>query len=312
MEELSATDWAATRGDTGAATRQTRFAIGPVTIDRVVESEYARLDPFELLPDLTPGLLEANLSWLAPRFIDPESRRLVINMQGFVVRSRGKVVVVDTCVGDCKQRVRKDFQDRNWNWLDRLGAAGVSPEQVDFVVCTHFHVDHVGWNTRLEDGRWVPTFPNARYLFTREEFDFWRSETGRPGLARTGDYIEDSVLPVVDAGLADFVPMNHAIDDCVHLHPAPGHTPGLVTVNVASGGERIILAGDVLHTPLQCRYPDWSTRFCADPARSRATRIGFMNACSENHAIVMPSHFPSPSAGCFEREGDGFRFRYVE
>ena len=310
MEELSAVNPAATGAP--AVARQTRFAIGPVTIDRVVESEYARLDPFELLPDLTPALLEANLSWMAPRFIDPESRRLIINMQGFVVRSRGKIMVVDTCVGDCKPRVRKDFSGRNWNWLDRLRDSGVSPEQVDFVVCTHFHVDHVGWNTRLEDGRWVPTFPNARYLFTREEFDFWRSEAGRPGLARTGDYIEDSVLPVVAAGLADFVPMNHAIDDCVRLHPAPGHTPGLVTVNVTSGGERIVMAGDVLHTPLQCRYPNWSTRFCADPAISRATRIGFMNACSDNHAIVMPSHFPSPSAGRFEREGGAFRFRYVE
>ncbi len=173
MEELSAVNPAATGAP--AVARQTRFAIGPVTIDRVVESEYARLDPFELLPDLTPALLEANLSWMAPRFIDPESRRLIINMQGFVVRSRGKIMVVDTCVGDCKPRVRKDFSGRNWNWLDRLRDSGVSPEQVDFVVCTHFHVDHVGWNTRLEDGRWVPTFPNARYLLTREEFDFWRS-----------------------------------------------------------------------------------------------------------------------------------------
>ncbi len=289
-----------------------KLALGPVTIDRVVESECALLDPFELLPDLTPALLEAGLSWMAPRFIDAQSRRLVIAIQGFVVRSRGKLILVDTCVGDCKPRVREAFSHRNWNWLDRLRAAGVSPEAVDFVVCTHLHVDHVGWNTRLEDGRWVPTFPNARHLFTREEFDFWRSAAGRPGLARTGDYIADSVLPVVEAGLADFVPVNHVIDDCVRLEPAPGHTPGLVTVHVACGGERIVLAGDILHTPLQCRYPNLSTRYCADPAMSCATRIGFMNARCDDHAIAIPSHFPSPSAGRFERERGAFRFRYVE
>jgi glyoxylase-like metal-dependent hydrolase (beta-lactamase superfamily II) len=296
----------------GAAAKQARFSIGAVTIERVVESEYARLSPFELLPDLTPELLEENLHWLAPRFIDPVSRLLVINMQGFVVRSAGKVIVVDTCVGDCKQRVRKDLSGREWKWLDRLREAGVAPEQVNYVVCTHFHVDHVGWNTRRQDGGWVPTFPNARYLFTREEFEFWRSEAGRPGLTRTGDYIEDSVLPVVEAGLADFVPMDHALDASVRLRPAPGHTPGLVTVEVSSEGKRAILAGDVLHTPLQCRYPDWSTRFCADPVRSRATRIGFMNACSGSDILVMPTHFPSPSAGYFERDGDRFRFRYEE
>jgi glyoxylase-like metal-dependent hydrolase (beta-lactamase superfamily II) len=297
----------------GAAKKhQTRWEAGAVTIDRVVESEYARLSPFELLPQLTPELLEANLDWLAPRFLDAESKLLVINMQGFVVRSEGRIILVDTCVGDCKERARKDLSGRGWNWLDRLREVGVTPEEVDIVVCTHFHVDHVGWNTRLQDGRWVPTFPNARYLFTHEEYDFWRSEAGRPGLSRTGDYMVDSVMPVVEAGLVDFVPMNHIIDQNVRLTPIPGHTPGLVAVNVYAGGQRVILPGDVLHTPLQCKYPNWSTRFCADPDQSRVTRVSFMASCAGTKTLVMPTHFPSPSAGYFERDGDVFRFRYAE
>lgn len=291
---------------------QTHFRAGDVSIDRVVESEYPRLSPFELLPDLTSDLLEQNLHWMAPRFLDAEKKLLTICMQGFVVRSHGKIILVDTCVGDCKQRVRQDFLGRQWNWLDRLRGAGVEPERVDYVVCTHFHVDHVGWNTRLEDGRWVPTFPNARYLFTPEEYDFWRSEAGRLGLQRTGDYMEDSVLPVLEAGLVDFVPMNHRIDAHVRLHPAPGHTPGLVTVNIDSQGKRAILAGDVLHTPLQCRFPEWSTRFCADAMKSRETRVAFMAACSGTNILVIPSHFPSPSAGYFDRDGKAYRFRFVE
>ncbi len=290
----------------------TRYHIGQVAITRVVESEYARLNPLELLPDASPELIEQNLAWMAPRFMDPESRLLIISMQGFVVHSAGKIILVDTCVGDCKHRVRKDFLNKEWGWLDKLKQAGVEPEAVDYVVCTHFHVDHVGWNTCLDNGKWVPTFPNARYLLTREEWDFWRSEAGRPGLERTGDYLEDSILPVVEAGLADFVAPDHVLDANIRFEHMPGHTPGLIGVRIDSDGQAAIIAGDVMHTPLQCRYPDWSTRFCADQTLSRQSRRQFLDTYSNTGILVLPAHFPSPTAGYVEKDGDSFRFLYAE
>jgi glyoxylase-like metal-dependent hydrolase (beta-lactamase superfamily II) len=291
---------------------RTRFDIGEVSLTRVVESEIPLLDPAEIYPDSTPTIIEANLDWLAPRFYDPASRLLVITIQGFVVRIRERIIVVDTCVGDCKSRRRAPFDQQQWDWIGRLAAAGVRPEDVDTVICTHFHVDHVGWNTRLENGRWVPTFPNARYLFTKDEWAFWKGDAARAQRDRSGDYIGDSVMPIAEAGLADFVAMDHRINDEVSLAPQPGHTPGLVGVALRSGGERALLASDLLHSPLQCRYPDWSTRFCIDPDQSRRTRIEFLHRHAGTGIMVVPTHFPSPSAGTIERDGQTFRFHSIE
>lgn len=291
---------------------RTDFEIGAVHLTRVVESEMPLLDPAEIYPDSTPALIEANLGWLAPRFYDPAARLLVITIQGFVVRIRERIIVVDTCVGDCKSRRRGPFDHQRWNWIGRLAAAGVRPEDVDTVICTHFHVDHVGWNTRLEDGRWVPAFPNARYLFTRDEWAFWKSDAARLPRERSGDYIGDSVMPIVDAGLADFVAMDHRINGEVSLVPQPGHTPGLVGVALRSGREQALLASDLLHSPLQCRYPEWSTRFCVDADQSRRTRVDFLERHAGTGTMVIPTHFPSPSAGTIERDGKAYRFRYLD
>lgn len=291
---------------------RSKFTIGAASIERIVESEEPLLDPFELYPDATPEAIAHELHWLAPRFYDPASRLLMIAIQGFVVRSGGKTIVVDTCVGDCKKRLRARFDEREWGWLARLEQAGVRPDEVDYVVCTHFHVDHVGWNTRLARGRWVPTFPKARYLFVREEWDFWRSERGLPGRSRTGDYLEDSVLPVAEAGLVDFVAADHRLDGCVSLTPAPGHTPGLTVVSIRSEGSEMILASDVLHSPLQLAYPHWSTSFCADKHQSRRTRLALLERWAANGTLIVPSHFPSPSAGRVHRQGDAYRFVYLQ
>lgn len=289
-----------------------RLTIGAASIERIVESEAPLLDPFELYPDATPEALAREQAWLAPRFYDPASRLLVIAIQGFVVRSGGKTIVVDTCVGDCKQRVRSQFDGRAWGWLARLEQAGVRPQDVDYVVCTHFHVDHVGWNTRLAGGRWTPTFPNARYLFVREEWDFWWSERGMSGRSRTGDYMEDSVLPVAEAGLVDFVGADHRIDERVALAPAPGHTPGLTVVHIGSAGSEAVLASDVLHSPLQLAYPHWSTNFCADREQSRRTRLALLERWAAHGTLVLPAHFPAPTAGRIHRQGDAYRFAFIE
>ena len=295
-----------------ATPARTGFDIGGLRLERVVESEMPLLDPAEIYPDSTPAIIEANLDWLAPRFYDPALRRLVIAVQGFVVRSQGRTLVVDTCVGDCRARRRPEFDRQRWHWLDRLARAGVQPEDVDTVICTHFHVDHVGWNTRLEDGRWVPAFPHARYLFAREEWAFWTSDAARSARERSGDYLADSLLPIAEAGRADFVAMDHRINGEVSLAPLPGHTPGMVGVALRSGGEQAVLASDLLHSPLQCRYPEWSTRFCIDPDLSRRTRMDFLARHAGSGVMVIPTHFPSPSAGTVERDGETYRFRTCE
>jgi glyoxylase-like metal-dependent hydrolase (beta-lactamase superfamily II) len=287
---------------------RTRFDIGAARIDRVVESEEPILDPLQLFPDATAEILAAQMAWLAPRYYDPASRLLMTPIQSFVVRARGRIIVVDTCVGDCKQRLRPMFHRQQRGWLSRLAALGISPEQVDTVLCTHFHVDHVGWNTRLQDGRWVPTFPRARYLFTREEWEYWRSAEGVRALERTGDYIDDSVIPVVEAGLADFVAMDHELCPEVRLIPAAGHTPGFVCVDIRSSGERLVLAGDLMHTPLQCIFPEWTTRFCADPNGAVRTRIRLLSQWAKERTPIMPAHFSSPSIGIVERRDGAFSF----
>ncbi len=289
----------------------TRFPVGAVSVERVVESEGPVLDPLKMFVEASAADLASQMAWLAPRFYDPLARLLVVPIQGFVVRARGKLIIVDTCVGDCKERQRAMFHRQQRDWIGKLAAIGVSPEGVDYVICTHFHVDHVGWNTRLQDGHWVPAFPNARYLFTREEWDYWRSADGLGAMARAGDYMSDSVLPIVEAGLADFVPMDHELYPEVRLLPAAGHTPGFVCVDIRSSGERLVLAGDLLHTPLQCVYPEWTTRFCSDPAASTRMRVRLLSEWARDRTVILPTHFPSPSAVMVEREKGAFSFRYV-
>jgi glyoxylase-like metal-dependent hydrolase (beta-lactamase superfamily II) len=291
---------------------RTRFDVGAVRVDRVVEFEQPLLSPLDIYPEATAADIESQMHWLAPRFYDPEKKLLVAPIQGFVVRVGGKVLVVDTCGGDCKSRKRPHFNQQRRDWIGKLAAIGVAPEKVDYVLLTHFHVDHVGWNTRLEDGRWVPAFPNARYLFTREEWDYWRSPAGIAAMERTGDYMQDSVVPIVEAERADFVPMDHQIFPEVKLIPAAGHTPGFVCVDLRSSGERLVLASDLIHSPLQCVYPEWTTHFCADPQGSVRTRVRFLSDWAKNRTHIMPTHFPSPSAGFVERENGAFSFRYTE
>jgi len=284
---------------------------GTTSLTRIVESEGPLLSPFELLPDCTPAAIEQNLSWLAPRFYDPATQLLVIAIQSFLIRSGGKTILVDACSGDHKDRRRPFFHRREWGWLDKLRAAGVRPEDVDIVMCSHLHVDHVGWNTRLEGGNWVPTFPNARYLIARRELDYWRSEPGARSLGRTGDFISDSVLPVVAAGQAELVDDRQGLSECIGIEPAPGHTPGQFVVRICDGRDEAILGADLMHTPLQLRYPDWSTHFCVDPHGARRTRLEFLSRnCSG--ALIFPAHFPSPTGGRVIRDGTHYRFEFAD
>ena len=287
--------------------------IGGIEWHRIIESEEPDFEIFFLLPDATAETLAPHRDWLEPRFLDPASNKVVMAMQSYVLRTRHCTILVDSCVGNDKERrFHPPWARRNSSrYLDSLAAIGLAAEDIDFVMCTHLHADHVGWNTRLAGGRWVPTFANARYLFARTEYDHW-IEINKGGKKYSDGCIDDSVLPVVEAGQADIVADDHEFDDEIRFALTPGHTPGHVAIELASQGERAVLSGDICHTPLQCREPGWSAIGCADRAQSAATRRAFLERHCDTATLVMTAHFPSPSVGFVRARGDAFDFAYRE
>jgi glyoxylase-like metal-dependent hydrolase (beta-lactamase superfamily II) len=287
---------------------QSRF--GEITIDRVLELERTIFPISTLYPTARKEALAPHREWLSPRVIDPATGLLVLAFHTFVVRTPRRTILVDTCSGNDKPRPQKlRYHMARWPYLERLAAVGVTPDRVDLVVFTHLHVDHVGWNTRLVDGRWTPTFPRARYLFVRREWEFWREEYRRPSF--TDDpYYEDSLRPVLEAGLVDFVEPDHVLDEGVELEPTHGHTPGHVAVRVRGGGREAVMSGDLMHTAVQCAEPDWSSCFCVDPEASRRTRRAFLDRCADTDTLVLPAHFPTPGAGRVVRAGSAYRFAF--
>jgi glyoxylase-like metal-dependent hydrolase (beta-lactamase superfamily II) len=284
------------------------WRFGEVTIDRVLELERTIFPLTTLYPTAREEFLEPHRAWLSPRVVDPATGLLVLAFHTFVVRTPRRTILVDTCSGNDKPRPQKlRYHLARWPYLERLAAVGVTPESVDLVVFTHLHVDHVGWNTRLHGGRWIPTFPRARYLFVRREWDFWREEYTRPTF-RDDPYYGDSLLPVLEAGLVDFVEANHALDDGVWLEPTHGHTPGHVAVRVRGGGREAVMSGDLMHTAVQCAEPDWSSCFCVDPEASRRTRRAFLERHADTETLILPAHFPTPGGGRVVRAGNAYRF----
>jgi glyoxylase-like metal-dependent hydrolase (beta-lactamase superfamily II) len=250
-----------------------------------------------------PEAVERHRAWLAPHFVDDKGRFLQ-SIHSFVVRAPGLTVLVDTCVGNDKDRGgRQPFHMMHTAFLEDLTAAGVAPESVDVVVCTHLHVDHVGWNTRLDGGRWVPTFPRARYLFGRREWQHWSSES-EPDTARI---MADSVAPVLEAGLATLVDDDHRVSPEVWLEPTPGHTPGHVSVRLRGGDGEAVITGDLMHHPIQMAEPQWCSHFDVDPEQARKTRRAFCERYAERPITVLGTHFNHPSAGRIVRHGDAWR-----
>jgi len=281
--------------------------VGDVVINRIIESERPDFDAGQFFPRLAPEEWAPYRERLAGWALDPASNALTFPMQSFLLRTRHHTIVVDTCVGDHKVRARP-----GWNmtssgaYLERFAETGVRPEDVDYVLCTHMHTDHVGWNTRMEDGRWVPTFPNARYVMSEKEWTYWSAvHKDTPQ-----NQIADSVIPIVESGLAGMVTNDFAVDDEVWFESTPGHTPDHVSVRIASRGAHAVITGDLIHSPVQCLRPDWVPRPDFDPAQAAATRRAFLERYCERDVLVCASHFPSPSFGKVVRDGDAFWFRY--
>ncbi|MGH7899450.1 MAG: MBL fold metallo-hydrolase [Candidatus Binatia bacterium] len=279
-----------------------RWRIGDVTITRIVESESAWDGTF-VLPDATPANVLRH-RWLQKNFATGDGK---VNMaiHALIIESGDLKIVVDTCVGNDKDRKMVP----HWNqlqgpFLNDLAAAGYPREAVNRVICTHLHVDHVGWNTMKVNGSWVPTFPNARYLLSKTEWEHW----SKFPQADFRDPVEDSVRPVIDAGLVDFVEPTHRVSEEVWLESTPGHTPGHASVRISSRGEDAVITGDLMHHPIQCSMPEWPSAFDSDADLARKTRREFLERYGDRPVLVFGTHFATPTAGHIVRDGDAWRF----
>ena len=285
--------------------------LGDVTIDCLVELVGPGYEPSFFFPDATMEGFDLEKDWLVPHFWDTAANTYIRSIQSFVVRTEHHTVLVDSCVGGGKARPSSPAWDGlESTWYDQLTALGTHREDVDYVLCTHLHADHVGWNTRLENGRWVPTFPNARYIFHKDEYRHWEahgSDMEGPGSA--DGCFEDSVLPVVAAGQVDLVDSDFAIDDRLTLDPTPGHSPGHVCLDVKVDGHHAVLAGDVVHHPIQIARPEWNSRFCMDPVRARTARAGFVERHADTDTLILPAHFPQPTVGRIVGNGERCKFQ---
>ena len=279
-----------------------RWKIGEVSITRVIESE-APWDGTLLLPEATAANVRKERDWLHPTFTD-DAGLLRMSIHAFVIESRGKRIVVDTCIGNDKERPIPEWNRKQWPFLANLEQAGYPRESVDLVLCTHLHVDHVGWNTMLRGGKWVPTFPNATYLIGGTEWDFF-STAEEPFLKGP---VDDSVRPVVAAGMSQLVDDAHRLTDEVWLESTPGHTPGHFSVRISSRGEEAVITGDLMHHPILCRYPEWDNKFDYDGPIAKKTRRAFCERYADSAVLVLGTHFATPSAGRIRKQDDAYRF----
>jgi len=276
------------------------WQVGRVKIIRIVEMDLPV--PARVIPQATPAELRKS-AWLYPHFVSEDDATLKLSIHALLVEAPGLKLVVDTCIGNDRPRGITGGQPLATPFLQRLGAAGWSREGVDAVVCTHLHVDHVGWNTMLENGGWTPTFPKARYLIGRREYDFWSASDYKEQQTMLGD----SVQPIFDAGLVQLVEPDHVISPEIRLTPSPGHTPGHVSVMIESEGERAVITGDVTHHPCQLAHPDWSFGD-SDRQAALATRARLFAEWADQPILVIGTHFAAPTAGHVVRDGAAFRF----
>jgi len=289
-----------------------KLTIGDVTITSIIERDGPWRAPGQMFPNAPADQIEATLKELEPETYDAASGKMVITYQTYVVRTPRHTILVDTCTGEDKgYPAPMDFPKQPW--LDGLKAEGLSFDDIDYVMCTHLHIDHSGWNTVLRDGRWVPTFPRAKYVFHKREYAAWEASTKagetRPGGG--GSVFTMNCEPVVAAGQALLVDDDFSLDDCITIEPTPGHTPCHCCVHINSRGQHAVITGDLMHHALQIHRPSWSTMFCWDPIEAADSRTRFLASVADTDTKLLPIHFPNPSVGRVESNGDRFRWRYM-
>ena len=282
------------------------WRVGAVEITRLVEVWKWEDDIWMALEDAKPALVQAQ-PWLLPDHVTPEGR-MFINFQAFVVKAGNRRIMIDTCIGADRERQFPIFTKMRTTFMQDLASLGIEPTDIDTVLCTHLHFDHVGWNTHLVNGRWIPTFPNARYLFSRKEYDHWlmlRETGGYHGI----NHLSDAVDPVIEAGLVDFIPHDHALSEEIRLFATPGHTPGHVSVHISSQGEQAVITGDMMHHPIQVAMPGHPATFDMDKPAGAATRVDFVNRFQDQPVLVIGSHFADPGAGYIVRNGASWKLK---
>jgi glyoxylase-like metal-dependent hydrolase (beta-lactamase superfamily II) len=289
-----------------------RWQIGKVRITKVVESGPVVTSARFLFTDPPPDLVTRH-AWLKPHFAN-EQGKLLTSIHSFVIESAGRRIVVDTCVGNDKVRNNPGWNQLSLPFLQRMTDAGFAADSIDTVLCTHLHVDHVGWNTQWLNGGWQPTFKNARYLFARTEWEHWYQQAEAAAVTKDSagkpdDILGDSVKPIFDAGLADLIATDHRITEEVWLEPTPGHTPGHVSVRIQSEGRNAVITGDLMHHPIQCSEPDRAVAFDTDSEMARQTRRRFLACCAHDQSLVLGTHFSTPTAGQIVAAGDVWRFK---
>ncbi len=274
--------------------------IGDVEIWRILELNGPYLSPEELFPADGVEVREA-IKTHAPHQLCSASGKLILPIQGFLLKTPSHIILVDSCVGNDKTSTHADWNMRSDSrFMAALTAAGVTPRDIDYVMCTHLHTDHIGWNTKLEDGRWVPTFPNAKYLIPAADEEHFSKDAGIA--------YKQSVLPVIEAGQVELVTSDHTLGDYVRLISTPGHTPGHVSVLVKSGTAEAMITGDALHTTAQCWYPDWRFKYDTDGDLAAVSRRRLLEDASEANWKVLGTHFALPSIGRVTAKGDSFRW----
>jgi glyoxylase-like metal-dependent hydrolase (beta-lactamase superfamily II) len=279
-----------------------------VLIHQVLEQELPVIDFRTFFPALADDVFEENRSWLEPHFLDPATGKIVLRIQSYVLQTPHHNILIDTCIGNHKPRPTRPF----WHLLNspdyenNLAAVGLSPADIDFVMCTHLHIDHVGWNTRLENGRWMPTFPKATYIMAEREFLHWQTRYQQE--PETCPWIGDSVLPVVDAGRSKLITSDYALNDLVQLIPTPGHTIDHFSVKVGERGQAAIVTGDMIHSPLQALYPELGMFVDFNSQQAGGTRRRIFEQYCDTDTLFCTAHFPVQSIGHIKRFGEAFRF----
>ena len=289
--------------------------VGNALMRPVLEQPSVSFPPSVCISDLAPEDIAPHADWLHPRHIDPDSGDLQMSHHAWLIEVGGKRILVDPCVGNGRNRPAvPQYHMLDTPFLERLEALGAPPESIDYVFCTHLHVDHVGWNTCQQDGRMVPTFPNARYLLPRVENDFWKLdlEGKLPGfhVFNSGIYAE-CVLPVIEAGLADFVEQGHLVADCMTLIDAAGHTPGHMAGVLESHGEGAVFCGDAIHHPIQVLFPERPGPQ-HDSVQAGITRRMLLDLCSDKDYWLAPGHFVAPHVCRIRRDGEAYRMVWAE
>ncbi len=283
-----------------AAEHIRHWRIGDVEIARIVEVYGFEDDISMLLPDATPEYLQ-QFRWLVPHFATPEGK-MIISFQCFVLRSKGRTAMIDTCIGNDRKREFDVFCNLQNTFLEDLAAAGFPASSVTDVLCTHLHFDHVGWNTQLVDGKWVPTFPQARYLFGAREWRHWQHLRATNGYHHM-EHLVDSIDPIIAAGLEHFIEPDFRLTEEVRLFPTPGHTPGHCSVLIESRGQQAVITGDMMHNPVQIAIPATEARFDMDKAQAARTRCEFVERFNNTDTLVIGSHFAEPTSGKIVSDG---------